>query len=87
MTEYRPDVQSIGHVLLWEPREFARLKVALENPLPEDATEHIKYQIDFGGSSAVLGSTFYSRLTHQFPYNLLLIQSPVSPSSIGNLTS
>lgn len=45
MTEYRPDVQSIGHVLLWEPREFARLKVALENPLPEDATEHIKYQI------------------------------------------
>lgn len=52
MTEYRPlsfpaAVQSIGHVLLsgWEPREFARLKVALENPLPEDATEHIEYQI------------------------------------------
>lgn len=25
--------------------EFARVKVALENPLPEDGTEHFKYQI------------------------------------------
>lgn len=27
------------------PREFARLKITLENLLPEDATEHFKYQI------------------------------------------
>ncbi|KAK7938472.1 hypothetical protein WMY93_001798 [Mugilogobius chulae] len=42
---YRGPKPTIPTFTKGDPREFARLKVALENLLPEDATERFKYQI------------------------------------------
>ncbi|KAK7880872.1 hypothetical protein WMY93_032490 [Mugilogobius chulae] len=42
---YRGPKPTIPPFTKGDPREFARLKVALENLLPEDATERFKYQI------------------------------------------
>ncbi|XP_030609347.1 uncharacterized protein LOC115796997 [Archocentrus centrarchus] len=42
---YRGPKPTIPLFTKGDPREFARLKVALENLLPEDATERFKYQI------------------------------------------
>ena len=42
---YRGPKPKIPAFTKGDPREFSRLKVALENLLPEDATERFKYQI------------------------------------------
>ncbi len=42
---YRGPQPSIPKFTKEDPREFARLKIALENILPEDATERFKYQV------------------------------------------
>ncbi|XP_077361612.1 uncharacterized protein LOC144006574 [Festucalex cinctus] len=42
---YRGPKPTIPSFTKGDPREFARLKVALENLLPEDATERFKYHI------------------------------------------
>ncbi|XP_026110661.1 uncharacterized protein LOC113084551 isoform X2 [Carassius auratus] len=44
-TVYRGPKPTIPTFTKGDPREFARLKVALENLLPVDATERFKYQI------------------------------------------
>lgn len=44
-TVYRGPKPTIPAFTKGDPREFARLKVALENLLPVDATERFKYQI------------------------------------------
>ncbi|XP_048865547.1 uncharacterized protein LOC125739453 isoform X1 [Brienomyrus brachyistius] len=42
---YRGPKPTIPYFTKGDPREFARLKIALDNILPEDATERFKYQI------------------------------------------
>ncbi|KAG1941627.1 hypothetical protein F2P79_016033 [Pimephales promelas] len=42
---YRGPIPTIPHFCSEDPREFARLKIALENLLPAEATERFKYQI------------------------------------------
>lgn len=42
---YRGPQPSLPKFTKEDPREFARLKIALENILPEDATERFKYQV------------------------------------------
>lgn len=42
---YRGPTPTIPDFTNGDPREFARLKVSLDNLLPEDATERFKYQI------------------------------------------
>lgn len=42
---YRGPKPTIPKFTKEDPREFARLKIALENILPEDATERFKYQV------------------------------------------
>lgn len=42
---YRGPKPTIPDFIKGDPREFARLKVSLDNLLPEDATERFKYQI------------------------------------------
>ena len=44
-TTYRGPKPSIPQFTSDDPRQFARLKLALENLLPEDATERFKYQV------------------------------------------
>lgn len=42
---YRGPIPTIPNFSSEDPREFARLKIALENLLPVEATERFKYQI------------------------------------------
>ncbi|KAI2668878.1 Polyprotein P3 [Labeo rohita] len=42
---YRGPAPTIPFLTAPDPREFSRLRIALENILPEDATEQFKYQI------------------------------------------
>lgn len=42
---YRGPAPTIPFLTSSDPREFSRLRIALENILPEDATERFKYQI------------------------------------------
>uniref|UniRef100_A0AAV2K5E6 Uncharacterized protein n=1 Tax=Knipowitschia caucasica TaxID=637954 RepID=A0AAV2K5E6_KNICA len=42
---YRGPRPSIPKLINWDPRELARLKMALENLLPLDSTELFKYQV------------------------------------------
>lgn len=42
---YRGPKPTIPQFVYDDPREFSRLKMALDNLLPSDATEHFKYQI------------------------------------------
>uniref|UniRef100_A0A3P8UBT4 Uncharacterized protein n=1 Tax=Amphiprion percula TaxID=161767 RepID=A0A3P8UBT4_AMPPE len=42
---YRGPTPTIPYFVNEDPREFTRLKVALDNLLPQDATEQFKYQI------------------------------------------
>ncbi|KAL1279515.1 hypothetical protein QQF64_026188 [Cirrhinus molitorella] len=42
---YRGPTPTIPYLIHPNPREFARLKIALENILPADATEHFKFHI------------------------------------------
>lgn len=42
---YRGPIPTIPHFCSEDPREFARLKIALENLLPAESTERFKYQI------------------------------------------
>ncbi|XP_028298616.1 uncharacterized protein LOC114460933 [Gouania willdenowi] len=44
-TTYRGPKPTIPSFTSPDPREFARMKIALENLLPDDATERYKYQI------------------------------------------
>lgn len=42
---YRGPAPTIPNFVKPDPREFSRLRIALENILPADATERFKYQI------------------------------------------
>ncbi|XP_067233763.1 uncharacterized protein [Chanodichthys erythropterus] len=42
---YRGPAPTIPYLTFPDPREFSRLRIALENILPDDATEHFKFQI------------------------------------------
>ncbi|XP_067274307.1 uncharacterized protein [Pseudorasbora parva] len=42
---YRGPAPTIPFLTSPDPREFSRLRIALENILPDDATEHFKFQI------------------------------------------
>lgn len=42
---YRGPTPTIPNFVNEDPREFTRLKIALDNLLPRDATEQFKYQI------------------------------------------
>ncbi|XP_065118880.2 uncharacterized protein [Paramisgurnus dabryanus] len=42
---YKGPAPTIPFLTSADPRQFSRLKIALENILPEDATEHFKFQI------------------------------------------
>ncbi|XP_073721654.1 uncharacterized protein [Misgurnus anguillicaudatus] len=44
-TEYRGPKPNIPHLVHRDPSEFARLKLALQNLLPQDGSEMFKYQI------------------------------------------
>ncbi len=42
---YRGPKPTIPSLTAADPRQFSRLRMALENPLPADVSEHFKYQI------------------------------------------
>ncbi len=70
---YRGPAPTIPFLTSPDPREFSRLRIALENILPEDATEHFKYQIltdHLKLEEALLVSDSYSNSRLPFTYTM-----------------
>lgn len=66
---YRGPAPTIPFLTSPDPRQFSRLRIALENILPDEATEHFKYQIltdHLKLEEALLVADSYSN--SQFPF-------------------
>nr|XP_055052534.1 uncharacterized protein LOC129438043 [Misgurnus anguillicaudatus] len=70
---YRGPTPTIPYFVKEDPREFARLKIALDNLLPTDATERFKFQILMDHlklEEALLIADSYSNSTHPYSYTM-----------------
>lgn len=70
---YRGPTPSISDFTADEPRQFARLKISLENLLPRDATEQFKYQIlieHLKFEEALLIAHSYSNYRYPYTYTM-----------------
>ncbi|XP_056324239.1 uncharacterized protein LOC130237344 [Danio aesculapii] len=70
---YRGPTPSIPDFTSEDPRQFARLKISLENLLPQDATEQFKYQIlveHLKVEEALLIADSYSNSPYPYSYTM-----------------
>ncbi|XP_042577061.1 uncharacterized protein LOC109062181 [Cyprinus carpio] len=83
---YRGPAPSIPNFVKPDPREFSRLRIALENILPADATERFKYQILIDHlklEEALLIADSYCNSLYPFSDTMEALNQPWTASPVG----